>query len=192
LRALGVARKRHIEQHFIRSRYPGLAGILADLQRSGELLQVRIQDAGADWPGPWCMLAEDEPLVDRLAAGDWEPRTTVLSPFDNLICDRARTEQMYDFEFRIEIYVPATKRRYGYYVLPILHGDRLIGRIDPSFDRKSARLDVHAVHAEPEAPKTKLVALAVAQAIERLASWLGARDIAYGKNLAPGWKRWLR
>lgn len=192
LRALGVARKRHIEQHFLRGRYPGIAQVLSGLVSSGEVLQVQIRDGGDPWPGPWYLHAEDLPLLEQLEAGDWQPRTTLLSPFDNLICDRARTEQIFGFEFRLEIYTPQVKRRHGYYVLPVLHGDRLIGRIDPAFDRKAARLDVHAVHAEPDAPKTKAAAQAVAAAVEELASWLGAASIAYGKTLPSGWKRWLR
>ena len=82
----------------------------------------------------------------------WSGRTTLLSPFDNLICDRKRTEALWDFYFRIEIYVPADKRQYGYYVLPILHGDRLIGRIDPNYDRKTKTLNIQNVYAEADAP----------------------------------------
>ena len=113
-----------------------------------------------------------------MEAGAWQPRTTLLSPFDNLICDRARTELLWNFNFRIEIYVPKAKRQYGYYVLPILHGDQLIGRIDPAFDRKTGILKINAIHIEPDVPMTSEVAQAVTGAIEELAAFLGAREIA--------------
>jgi uncharacterized protein YcaQ len=84
--------------------------------------------------------AKDGPIPERV---------TFLSPFDRLVHDRARTEALWNFFYRLEMYVPAAKREYGYYVLPILHGDRLVGRIEPVFDRKTRRLEVKGVWWEP-------------------------------------------
>ena len=107
-------------------------------------------------------------------AGELEPgrRTVALSPFDNLICDRARTAELFGFDHRLEIYVPAAKRRWGYYVLPILHGERLIARADLRVDRGAdpPALRVLGLHPEPgrKAPG------AVRRALASLAGWLGA------------------
>ena len=86
------------------------------------------------------------------------------------------------------IYVPKEQRQYGYYVLPILHGDRLIGRIDPTMDRKRKLLTVNAVYAEPDAPMTQEAAGAVAGAVEELGAFLGAREILFGERVPDGWK----
>jgi uncharacterized protein YcaQ len=75
-------------------------------------------------------------------------RVSLLSPFDQLIQDRRRTEELFGFEYRTEIYVPASKRRYGYFVMPVLSGDRLVGRIDPELDRRRGLLRINAVHWE--------------------------------------------
>jgi len=92
----------------------------------------------------------------------------------------------------MEIYVPQAKRKYGYYVLPILHGEHFIGRIDPKLDRERGVLLVHAVHAEPGAAKSRSAASAAATAIQELADFLGASDIEYDrKRLPPAWKRGL-
>ena len=91
--------------------------------------------------------AEDGPIPERV---------TFLSPFDRLVHDRARTEALWNFFYRLEMYVPAAKREYGYYVLPILHGDRLVGRIEPVFDRKTRRLEVKGVWWEPGQKKLDL------------------------------------
>jgi hypothetical protein len=187
LRALGVARPAHIGQHFIRGRYPGLARVLRELEKEGRIERVEINDNGHAWPGPWYVHTEDVPLLERLAAGEWEPRTTLLSPFDNLICDRKRTEELFGFRFRIEIYVPKEQREYGYYVLPILHGDRLVGRIDPTMNRKAKTLEVNAVYSE-DTPIAGEVAEATRQAVEGLASFLGAKEVVYGERVPAGWR----
>lgn len=192
LRALGVARAKHIQDHFTRGRYPGLNHVLHDLQNEGCIEPVQIMEDGQPWPGPWYIHSEDIPLLDRLEAGEWQPRTTLLSPFDNLICDRARTQKLFNFDFRIEIYVPKDKRKYGYFVLPILHGDRLIGRIDPVLNRSEKRLTINAVYAEPNAPTDDDTARAISGAIAGLGNFLGAKEIVYGERIPDGWQKGLQ
>jgi uncharacterized protein YcaQ len=79
---------------------------------------------------------------------DFEGRTALLSPFDRLVHDRVRTEELFDFEYTLEMYKPAAKRRWGYFALPILHGDRLVGKLDASADRKASVLRVNAIHED--------------------------------------------
>jgi hypothetical protein len=190
IRALGVTTPQHIRYHYIRGRYPDLPQALDRLERDGRIERVEIRDGRQAWPGTWHIHVDDLPVLERLANGDWKPRTTLLSPFDNLICDRKRTQLLFDFDFTMEIYVPPAKRKYGYYVLPILHGDRFIGRVDPKLDRERGVLTINAVHAEPDSAKSRTAAHAAATAIEELAGFLGASDIEYDrKRLPPAWKR---
>jgi uncharacterized protein YcaQ len=194
IRALGVARPAHITQHFTRGRYSELRAVLADLVAAEDVVKVQVDGEGRAWAGDWYVAAADLPLLDALADGDaaWAPRTTLLSPFDNLICDRKRTALLFDFDYRIEIYTPKEKRRWGYYVLPILHGDRLIGRIDPTMNRAQAILTINAVHAEPGAPDDRATTRAIAKSITDLATFLGARDIAYAGPAPAAWQKALR
>ena len=117
-------------------------------------------------------------------------RVTFLSPFDRLIHDRNRAEALWDFYYRLEMYVPKAKREYGYYVLPILRGDRIIGRIEPSYDRKTRILSVLGVWAEPGAPPG--AGAGIAAAVKRLAKWLGAEQVTYGRRLPSVWRDSLR
>ena len=100
--------------------------------------------------------ADDSPVPDRV---------TVLTPFDRLIHDRARTEALWDFYYRIEIYVPAAKREYGYYVLPLLVGDRIVGRAEPVFDRTEGTLRLAGAWGDTSR---------LDEALDDLAAWLGA------------------
>jgi uncharacterized protein YcaQ len=92
-----------------------------------------------------------------------------------LIHDRVRSEELFGFRFRLEIYVPKAKREFGYFVLPILHGDRVVGRLDPHFDRTANVLRIDAVYAEPDAPASAWPA--TRKQIDELAAWLGADDV---------------
>ena len=112
--------------------------------------------------------------VDPAALGaDFEGRAALLSPFDRLGYDRRRAQELFDFEYTLEMYKPAAKRRWGYYALPILHGDRLIGKVDATADRKASVLNVHALHED--VTFTGTMTRAVEAELEDLASWLGLR-----------------
>ncbi len=186
LRALGVATATQIKWHYTRQQYPELPGVLKQLTREGVIEKVQIVENGQPLKGEWYIHSADLPLLADIQAGDWQPRTTLLSPFDNLICDRDRTELLWDFFYRIEIYVPAAKREYGYYVLPILHGDQLIGRVDSKMDRHSNTWHIHNIYAQPGAPGNKKTVKAVGTAVQNLATCLGATQITWG-NLPPDW-----
>jgi uncharacterized protein len=181
IRALGVASRPEIVRHFTRNRYPGLAGTLAELERQELVVPVEVEDL----PGKRFVHADDMPLLERLEAGEWEPRTTLLSPFDNLISDRDRTEALFDFRFRLEIYVPKAKRRFGFFVMPVLDDDRLVARVDPAFDRRTGTLTVNAIHLEPGVRHTKALTRRLDGALSSLAEFLGAQRIVSSGRGAP-------
>ncbi len=137
------------------------------------------------------MLADDLPLIDAVGGRGWRPRTTLLSPFDPLIRDRERTERLFGFRFRLEMYVPKELRKFGFFVLPILHDDQLIGRVDPKMDRRQRVLDVRAVHVEPDAPiDDPEVGQAVGAAIRELGTFLRAKQVRF-ESMPEGWRAGL-
>ena len=177
LPALGAARLRDVRNYFIRKEYKGLKKTLATLEADGLIQQVAIRDGDVEWPGPWYLHNDTLPELERIRRGDYRPQTVLLSPFDNLIADRDRTELLFGLRYRVEIYTPPAKRQYGYYNMPILHGDRIIGRVDPKMDRKAGRLIVNAVHLEPGPALDGEARTAVEGAIASLAEFLGAEGI---------------
>jgi uncharacterized protein len=165
IRAQGVARRDRVGMAFD-GPAPGRDRALAQLEREGAVVRVRVEGL------------QSERLVHaELLERTWRPRTVLLSPFDDLVSDRDRTQDLFGFLFRLEIYVPRAQRRWGYFVLPILHGDRLIGRVDPRFDRETGTLVLNAVFAEDDAPAT--AGPPVRRAIDELSGWLGAREIRF-------------
>ncbi|HEY8761105.1 MAG TPA: crosslink repair DNA glycosylase YcaQ family protein [Candidatus Dormibacteraeota bacterium] len=171
LRALGAATARHVSQYFLRAhqrgRFYDLPGSLKRLMASGAVLPAKVTGRKGDW-----YLHHDSlPLLDAA----WQPWTVLLSPFDNLIADRQRTRELFGFDYTIEIYVPGPKRKRGYYAMPILAGDRLIGTVDPRFERASRTLIVNSVALEPGERFTEDARKAVAD----LALFVGAEKVAY-------------
>jgi uncharacterized protein len=187
IRALGTANPSEIKYYFLRGRYRNLKTTLKRLLEESKILPVVI-NGGPVGKGERYIHTEDVPLLNDMGADDWQPRVSLLSPFDNLICDRTRTRFLFKFDYSIEIYTPSHKRRYGYYVLPILYGDRFIGRIDPLMDRKNKTLLVKAVHAEPKAPRGAEVSKEIAKAIENLSQFLGAEQVVYSKQVPGFWR----
>ena len=158
---------------------PGRERALRRLVREGVAVPVTVDGTRGEW------LAHAE-----LLELPFRPRTTLLCPFDKLINDRAFAEELFGFRYRLEIYVPPAKRRFGYYVLPILHGERLIGRVDPVFDRKAGLLRLNGVWAEPDAPAG--AGEPIARAIRGLARWLGASGISVSSTTPRPWRAALR
>ena len=103
--------------------------------------------------------------------GEFEGRTALLSPFDRLVYDRVRALELFEFEYTLEMYKPAPKRRWGYFALPVLHEDRLVAKVDATADRKASVLRVHAIHEDTRF--TRAMSNAVQAELEDLAVWLG-------------------
>jgi uncharacterized protein YcaQ len=189
LKALGVATEKQIQNHYIRGGYPELAKVLEELRREGRVFPAVIEENGEKWADDLYIHVDSLPDLDDVQGDGWQRRTTLLSPFDNLIADRDRTEWLFDFYYRSEIYTPKAKRKYGYYVLPVLSGDRLIGRIDPKMDRKTKTLHVYALHREADGSDSLETANEIAGSVAQLGRFLGAERIQYGETMPANWAR---
>ena len=167
-RHLGVGTLADIADYH-RQRMTRIKGLVAELVASGDLVEVAVDG----WDRPAFMVP-----------GTTIPRTVsaraMLSPFDPVVWFRDRTERLFDFTYRIEIYTPEPKRRYGYYVLPFLFGDELVGRFDLKADRHAGRLLVKASWIEPghDTPSRRTaIARAAVDELRTMATWLGLDDL---------------
>lgn len=163
--ALGVATEADIRDYF-RLRPAEVKPALADLVNSGDLEPVEVDG----WTAPaYLRSGQAVPRTDR--------GTALLCPFDPLIFFRPRVERIFGFEYRIEIYTPAAKRRFGYYVWPFMLDGELVGRVDLKADRTAGTLRVVGAFVEPERELTR-VAGALAGELQTMADWLGLGDVA--------------
>ncbi len=188
IRGLGIGTVPHIKIHFTRNSYPKLDTILKKLVADGIVIPVKLMNDTSEMRGAYYLHSADLATLEYIERGGFAPKTVLLSPFDNLMCDRKRTEELFDYFYRIEIYVPQAKRQYGYYVLSILQGDKFIGRIDPRMERKTGVLHINAVHAEPNAPDDNGTVMAIRGQIDALGAWLGAKEIRYSSVIPSQWE----
>jgi uncharacterized protein len=179
--ALGVATAAWSADYF-RTPRTGEAARLAALADEGALLPVSV----AGVAGPAYILPETRPLAERAAAGDLAATaTTLLSPFDPVVWQRERARALFGFDYRIECYTPAPKRRYGYFTLPVLHRGALVGRLDPKAHRREGRFEVKALHLEPGVALTDDLLEDLAGALQRCAAWHGTPEVVIAATDPP-------
>ena len=143
----------------------------ARLEKAGRITPVRVEGLRF----PLYVLNTDLPLLESVRSGqaDCKARLEFLAPLDPMLWDRKLIEALFGFQYSWEIYTPASKRKYGYYVLPVLYGDRLVGRIEPKTDRKANSLTVQNIWFEPGVRQTKTLSGMIDKAVCRLARFNG-------------------
>jgi len=171
VRALGVAVARWVPDYF-RTPKRGATSLLEELADEGSLLRAGIEDEPAYVHPDNAGLAEQV-----LSGGSSSSVTTLLSPFDPVVWDRARALELFGFDYKIEVYTPAARRRYGYYSLPILHDGDLVGRLDAKAHRKEGLFEVKAVHLEPGVPVSEELVASLAGALRECAAWHGTPEV---------------
>lgn len=181
-RALGVVLPQWQADYF-RLKQKDSVPLLPKLAAEGALVPVSVEgfkETGYVHP-------ENMPLAQQAAAGELVPsHTTLLSPFDPIVWDRRRALDLWGFDYRIECYTPAPKRRYGYFTLPILWRGELIGRLDPKAHRKDRIFEVKALHLEPGLPITKQLVDDVRAAVQDCANWHGTPNVVVRASDLPG------
>ena len=171
VRALGLARAAWIpDYHRTRRPHPDPAA----LAEQGLLLRARVEG----WHDPVYIHPEHAMLARQAEEGRLAPRlTTLLSPFDPIVWDRRRALELFGFDYRLECYTPAQKRRYGYFTLPILRRGALVGRIDAKAHRKAGEFELRSVHLEPGVRISERLVDDVAGAVQRCARWHGCPTV---------------
>ncbi|MFQ2518307.1 winged helix-turn-helix domain-containing protein [Aeromonas caviae] len=185
-RALGLVKTGWVADYYRlkRGKYDALLHQLAD---EGELLPVRVEG----WQhGAFVHASLADELVRAQAGTLKASHTAVLSPFDPLVWDRKRASELFGFDYRIECYTPAPKRQYGYFVLPLLHRGKLVGRMDAKAHRKEGVFEVKSLYLEDGVRVTRTLAQDLGKAIQKLAEWHQTPTLRYGTIPAPLLAQW--
>lgn len=182
VRSLGVATVRHLTRHYAFNRFV-TARAIASLEREGRIVPVAVESVEKVFYAPGDVTKRLREVRDG-----WQGRTTLLSPFDNLIIDRDRADMLFDFFYRMEIYVPPKLRKRGYWAMPIVHGDAIVGTVDPRMDREAGALVVNRIVTEPGAKGGRALRRAVEDAVEELADHLGAKQVKWPRSMPTTWR----
>lgn len=188
VRALGITKARWVDDYFRTDKRQTRATV-ATLADEGQLLRVEV----IGWKEEAYLHPENCKLVEQAAVGSLQTEvTTLVSPFDPLVWDRARAREMFGFDYRLECYTPAPKRRYGYFTLPILHRGQLVGRLDPKAHRTEGLFEVKSLHLEPEAVINAELIEGIARALSECASWHQTPEVVIRQSDPPKLARLLR
>lgn len=175
-RSLGVFRPQWLADYY-RLRQPALKPLLDMWQQAQRVIPVEVETLGEMW-----LDADLLPLLPQAQEGKLQAtHSAVLSPFDPVVWDRKRAEQLFNFSYRLECYTPAPKRQYGYFVLPLLHKGQLVGRMDAKMHRKTGVLEVIALYLEEGIKVTATLDKGLATAMTDFAVWQGAREVTLGR-----------
>ena len=187
-RALGIAQARWIADYFRTGKKYKDADVETFVD-AGDLIRVPVRG----WDVPGYVHRDNLPLLLRAHRGGLRAaHTTLLSPFDPVVWDRARASALFGFDYTIECYTPGHKRRYGYFVLPILHRGRLIGRLDAKAHRVDGMFEIKAVFLEPDTKVTESLVTDVAGAISKCADWHGTPRVLVRKSNPAAFAKVLR
>lgn len=175
-RSLGLFRAQWLADYY-RLRRPALAQALAQMQEAQTILPVNVEGLGPAWLHASLLPLLEQAQADKLTA----THSAVLSPFDPVVWDRKRAEQLFGFSYRLECYTPAPKRQYGYFVLPLLHRGRLVGRMDAKMHRKTGVLEVIALFLEEGVTPSLQLERGLQRALTDFARWQGAQRITFSR-----------
>lgn len=182
IQALGVTKAEWIPDYF-RLKKADVNAALKRLDNQGRLMTVEVDG----WKTPGYIHPANRQQVEAAANGSIpSSKTTFLSPFDPLVWDRTRALDLFSFDYKIEVYTPAPKRKYGYFTLPILYNNQLIGRIDPKAHRKEGIFEVKAVHFEPGVIVDDALVAEIKQTLQDCAAWHKTPQVVVREAAEPG------
>lgn len=187
IEVLGITRKRWVADYF-RMPVKCATRAIEQLQDAQEVTEVEVDG----WNEPGLVLTSALPMMELALTGGGPTLTTLLSPFDPLVWDRGRAKEMFGFDYRLECYTPAAKRRYGYFVLPILRRGRLIGRLDPKAHRRDGVMEIKALWLEHGVRFSTSLVGDLARTLVRFARWHGTPIVRIGHSRPASLARGLR
>jgi hypothetical protein len=173
VRALGASREDWVAEYYYQPKTDTAARLKA-LAEEGQLVRAKVPG----WEQPVYIHPDNLKIAEAANDGALTPGyTTLLSPFDPLVSDRARALDLFDFDYRMESYTPVKDRQYGYFCLPILHRGDLVGRLDPKAHRKQKRMEIKKIYLEPEVELTDDLVTALRDTLARFTAWHGMEEL---------------